>query len=327
MSSDLASSKDMKIVLSGLDNAGKTSMMVVMKKMYQFLEDVSNLEPTIRIDYYQREFLGFNINFWDMGGQEKYRERYLKRDIYFDNIDTFIYLIDIKDEERFDESIEYLEKILKIFEEVQYNKENPIYICFSKMDYDQAFTEKPEYIKNLAVIRKDILEKFSDFNFEFFTTSIFNIYSIIKMISGGLRKFIPEYEALMQFLMEYSEKNNFDQILLYDDTGLIIGEYSNSLKERKPQFYDDIISEHLEYHKRIEDEENKRFRYTRKTDDDMMDVNLRFTHPIVNEDEMEIRNNYYVSIIMDKDVGHKSEWNRLELVKNLKQKLKDIITQ
>ena len=65
--------KAIKVVLSGLDNAGKTSMLVGFKRMYGYEEEIQNLNPTLRIDYYKRDFLDLRLNFFDMGGQSKFR--------------------------------------------------------------------------------------------------------------------------------------------------------------------------------------------------------------------------------------------------------------
>jgi len=45
---------------------------------------------------------------WDFGGQIDHREEYLKEpEKYFFGINLVIYVIDIQDTERYDESIEY----------------------------------------------------------------------------------------------------------------------------------------------------------------------------------------------------------------------------
>ena len=109
---------EIKFVLTGLDNAGKSSMLIVLNKMYQFEEELKKLQPTIRIDYYKRDFLGRHLNFWDFGGQSKYRERYLQRKVYFESVSQMIYLIDITDPGRIQESVEYLGQILSVLEEM-----------------------------------------------------------------------------------------------------------------------------------------------------------------------------------------------------------------
>ena len=67
---------DVKIIISGLDNAGKTSILTALDKKYDFQKEIAELKPTIRIEYHQTMFLGNNVNIWDMGGQEQYRELY-----------------------------------------------------------------------------------------------------------------------------------------------------------------------------------------------------------------------------------------------------------
>ena len=66
-----------------------------------------------------------NVMLWDLGGQQQYREVYLKEpERFFFDTSAVMYVIDIQDEERFDESIDYLERIVKIF---HFLKENPYF--------------------------------------------------------------------------------------------------------------------------------------------------------------------------------------------------------
>ncbi len=70
--------KNIKFVLAGLDNAGKTSFLIALQQKYNFHDEVKNLNPTVRIEYSTLNFLNrWEIDFWDMGGQENYREHYL----------------------------------------------------------------------------------------------------------------------------------------------------------------------------------------------------------------------------------------------------------
>ena len=59
---------EFKLVIAGLDNAGKTSALIALRQKYNFYERVKNLKPTIKIDYSSFKFLKtFRINLWDMG--------------------------------------------------------------------------------------------------------------------------------------------------------------------------------------------------------------------------------------------------------------------
>ncbi|MFW9990203.1 MAG: ADP-ribosylation factor-like protein, partial [Candidatus Odinarchaeota archaeon] len=108
----------LKIIVSGLDNAGKTSILTALDKKYDFEKDIVQLKPTIRVEYHKMNFLRNNCIYWDMGGQKAYREIYVNfQDVYFDSTDLLIYVIDIQDPERFDDSLGYLNSILTFFSE------------------------------------------------------------------------------------------------------------------------------------------------------------------------------------------------------------------
>ena len=90
---------EIKIVFAGLDNAGKTSFLIALRQKYNFHERVKKLKPTIKIDYSSFNFLNrHTINFWDMGGQAKYRKIYVNNPIYFTSTDYLYFLIDVQDE-------------------------------------------------------------------------------------------------------------------------------------------------------------------------------------------------------------------------------------
>jgi GTPase SAR1 family protein len=313
--------KALKIILSGLDNAGKSSMLVVIEKLYQFEEDLGVLLPTKMIEYYRREFLGYDINFFDMGGQEMYREIYLKREIYFAELNFLIYLIDITDIKRFEESVDYLGKILDVLDKHEYEKNREIFICFTKMDMDSAFAESPEFIVNLAKTRKLIIDKYNNFKFDFFSTSIFNTYSIVKMISKALSYDVDGYEEMRSDMEDYATKYSFDQMLLYDSTGLIIADYANSFKDVEHNSLDTIISDNLSFFKKMTDYEEDGFRRSKKIFGDLMNICYQFKVDIPNGD-IEEEKNYYITIIVDNEIGKRAEWNRNEIIKRFRERLR-----
>ncbi len=150
--------KELKLIFAGLDNAGKTSFLIALRKKYNFYERVKQLKPTIKIAYSSFNFLDrFMINFWDMGGQAKYRKIYLDKTVYFSNTDFLYYLIDIKDDIRFQDSINYLYELLDIFRDEKMEYDNEIIICFNK--YDPECRASDEYTDRVEMLRKLILTK------------------------------------------------------------------------------------------------------------------------------------------------------------------------
>ncbi|CAM1326116.1 ARL3 (predicted) [Pycnogonum litorale] len=88
--------KELRILLLGLDNAGKTTLLKFLAS-----EDVSHITPTQGFNIKSVQSDGFKLNVWDIGGQRKIRPYWRN---YFDNVDVLIYVIDSADRKRFEET-------------------------------------------------------------------------------------------------------------------------------------------------------------------------------------------------------------------------------
>ncbi|KAF2860155.1 ARF/SAR superfamily [Piedraia hortae CBS 480.64] len=84
--------KEMRILMLGLDNAGKTTIVKRIMK-----EDVHSVSPTLGFIIKTIEFDGYKLNIWDVGGQKTLRT-YWKN--YFEKTDTLIWVVDATDRER-----------------------------------------------------------------------------------------------------------------------------------------------------------------------------------------------------------------------------------
>jgi len=259
-----------------------------------------------------------------MGGQEKYRERYLNRKIYFEEVDALLYLIDIGNEERFSESLDYLEKILKILDELEYDKNLEILIIFSKMDAGKSYAELPEHIKNLNYLKNTILHKFSSFKFKFFATSIFNIYSIIRVFSEAINRKIKNYNELSNSITQFAEKYNLINVILFDKTGLIIYEYPHKdpvfengqvIHSAKMEY---VISSNLEYFAKVENKEDPNFRFFGYMEQNLEIYGYNF---YLDENKNE---KFYVSIITEQSNPKRDAWNTEELIEIFTKFLKNI---
>ena len=241
----------LKIIVSGLDNAGKTSILTALDKKYDFEKDIVQLKPTIRVEYHKMNFLKNNAIFWDMGGQETYRDIYKQyEDVYFDATDLLIYVIDIQDSERFQKSFEYLDAILQFF--IQNEMNIPIIITFHKFDPDLRHDEK--ILGNIEKLRKEILDKFTMFNILFQQTSIYDIISIVQLVSYGLSVFDKKFFELSELLEKYLEIFDSQALIIFDRNGIIISEYYSDID---PEVYVELlesIKEHLFLLKRMEEE-------------------------------------------------------------------------
>ncbi|MHA1476636.1 MAG: ADP-ribosylation factor-like protein [Promethearchaeota archaeon] len=241
-----------KVIVSGLDNAGKTSILTALNKKYDFQKDIISLTPTIRVEYQATEFLKNRIVFWDMGGQEKYRKLYQeKQDLYFADTDLLVYIIDIQDTQRIETSLTYLDAILQNFEK---NKmEVPLIIAFHK--FDPEFSGKEGMIEEIESLREHLLKKYPFFKILFQQTSIYDIISIIQLISYGLSVFDEKFFDLSELVEKYLIQFESESLILFDKNGIILSEYYKDTIE--PEVYVELIEsikEHLFLLKRMSEE-------------------------------------------------------------------------
>ncbi len=129
-----------KIGFLGLDNAGKTSIITAITERFGFEDEIAKLIPTRRVDRDTFKFLGIEFIRMDFGGQEFYREDYLKKPGKFlGGMDLIYYVIDAQDYKRYIESLDYLDQILIFFKEEQMYPR--IAVLFHKFD-PQILKEK-----------------------------------------------------------------------------------------------------------------------------------------------------------------------------------------
>lgn len=100
----LFTSDPQRLLLLGLDAAGKTTLLYKMQ-----CGQVVTTVPTIGFNVEQVEFGKSTFTVWDVGGQEKIRPLWRH---YYMGTDALIYVVDSTDKERLEESAEELHKIL-----------------------------------------------------------------------------------------------------------------------------------------------------------------------------------------------------------------------
>ena len=119
-----------KIVFLGLDNAGKTTLLTVLKH-----GKVTQMPPTKHAHSEELSIQNVNIHAFDLGGHNAMRKVW--RD-YFPDISAVVYLVDAADPERFEESRLELDKLLN-------NEEIgniPVLILGNKIDKKEAVDEE-----------------------------------------------------------------------------------------------------------------------------------------------------------------------------------------
>lgn len=244
---------DIKIVIAGLDNAGKTSFLIALRHKYDFYERVKKLKPTIKVDYSSFEFLNWRVSLWDMGGQEKYRKIYLLRpEVYFSEADFLYFIIDLQDELKIEESVRYLHELLDVYREMDYQYE--VVICFNKCDPE--IKDNIEIKDRIEMLRKLIIIENKDITFKFFKTSIYDISSLSLAMSYSLDKLL-KLEEINAKLGSFVTDHGCRYAILYTNKGLIIADHYGETMDARS--FDEVISskisEDLEFFQRLADED------------------------------------------------------------------------
>ncbi|GFH21502.1 ADP-ribosylation factor-like protein 3, partial [Haematococcus lacustris] len=97
---------DARILMLGLDNAGKTTILKALSE-----EDITTITPTQGFNIKTLARDGFNLKIWDIGGQKSIRPYWRN---YFDATDALVYVIDSSDRKRMVESGSELDMILEM---------------------------------------------------------------------------------------------------------------------------------------------------------------------------------------------------------------------
>ncbi len=279
-----------KIIIGGLDNAGKTSILTALNKKFDFEKEIVALKPTIRVEYNSTKFLGGSVHLWDMGGQKIYREVYLKNpDAYFSKTDLLVYIIDIQDSDRFDITLDYLDTILTYYKNNE--MENiPVIISFHK--YDPQIRANNTINNDIDELRDRITKKHPNLKFLFQQTSIFDIISIIQLVSYALSVFDKAFFELSALLEAYVEDFGCTSLILFDKNGIIISEYYKS--SISPETYIGLlenIKEHLYLLKRMVEED--------QTNHSFFTIEEKFVSYLHKLDYKEYP--YYISVILEED--------------------------
>ncbi len=145
-----------KIVLTGLNQAGKTSIK------YKFFERWSEAlaketKPTTGADFshHFQEFLLHKIVVTDLGGQSVYRNLYLDQEDLWKGIDALIFIVDIQNPESFNVANNYLIDMWRLVSKVSERKPT-LSIFMHKYD--------PKMRESLNTNITKCVDAFKDFN-------------------------------------------------------------------------------------------------------------------------------------------------------------------
>ncbi|ESO06236.1 hypothetical protein HELRODRAFT_64136 [Helobdella robusta] len=126
--SRLFGKKQMRILMVGLDAAGKTTILYKLK-----LGEIVTTIPTIGFNVETVEYKNISFTVWDVGGQDKIRPLWRH---YFQNTQGLIFVVDSNDRER---ALEAREELTKMLQEDEL-RDAVLLIFANKQDLPNAMT-------------------------------------------------------------------------------------------------------------------------------------------------------------------------------------------
>ena len=144
-----------KIVLIGLENSGKTSILNCLRGKKR-ISAFNNPKPTKGLDIQEFEALDSNYAIWDLGGQQSFRDDYfLDFKKYITDTNKIIYVIDIQNTPRYEDALEYLKKVI---DSIQDPETIDFSVFLHKFDPDLIFNPElnERTINDLVVKVKEI---------------------------------------------------------------------------------------------------------------------------------------------------------------------------
>jgi len=195
------SKKEQKVIVVGLSNAGKTT---ILRKFGGEIgiKDLAKLSPTKGVERQEIITSDLVLLIWDFGGQQEYREKYLKEPSkYFLKVDLIIYVIDLQDPTKYNESINYFEKIIDVIEKLE---ETP-YILIFIHKFDPDIKGNPEVLLNIEVVKdliKNIFREKKQLDYDIYLSSIYSLLAKGPKFSRYLKETMQKTATLSDYKLE-----------------------------------------------------------------------------------------------------------------------------
>ncbi len=215
-----------KILMIGLDNGGKTSILAVLQDKFSIIK---SLLPTRGVKREKLDFFGYPILSWDLGGQVQYREKlYFNRpELFFTEADLVLYVIDTQDSDRFAEAANYFREVLKVLKEL--NEFPPILVVLSKSDQD--IRTSLEWQNNVSAIKNkfnNIVREHENTSIKYSDTTIYQKETVLQMFSQALKTVSDTSEIIENILEDFTTTIEGKASSLISMDGLIFGSYTSS---------------------------------------------------------------------------------------------------
>ena len=185
-----------KVVVIGLDNAGKSAILSQFGGRLG-INDLKALQPTKGVErkHIKAEGSEIDLFLWDLGGQVQYRNKYVKNpENYFLKTDLLIYVIDVQDPERFAESFEYFEEVLKLLKMLE---EEPFVMIYIHK-YDPDLKGNPEVLLNIELLKENLNQLLGEYGYDYeaYLTSIYSLITNEPQFSRYIKDVMKSTDSL-----------------------------------------------------------------------------------------------------------------------------------
>ena len=143
------------IIMLGLENVGKSSVVMKYFEKTKSIEDIKNIRPTIyqNIIHKQNLFFGINRSFrvFDLGGQEAYLNKHLEQKALLSSALCHIWVVDSQGgKEKLNESLSYFSRITEILKAVPLKERPKIFVLNHKHEDGAKEKTSLEEVKEIV---------------------------------------------------------------------------------------------------------------------------------------------------------------------------------
>lgn len=177
MKEQISEPKLYKVLIMGLDNSGKTSILISLSKDSNILSYCS-IKPTIGINVNTIDTEGLMMSVWDFGGQARFREEYLQNfENYLEGTNKIIFVIDVQDIKRYELALEYFENIINLLKK----RDNFLELSVFVHKYDPNLNHQAQFREIDQIVESKLINRLveiipSEFNYSLFKTSIYTVF-------------------------------------------------------------------------------------------------------------------------------------------------------
>lgn len=215
-----------KILICGLDNAGKTSLLDLIQG--KFVNEIE-MQPTRGISRREAEIMGQAITIQDLGGQDQYRKQYEENPLkVFPATDAFIFVVDLQDRQRHLVSLGYFETTLGLFDGLGVHPS--VFVFLHKFDhaYRASYNDPKKNVREEVNSLKDhftsAARKYNFDIYEFYRTSIYDEWSCYTAFYDVWSSLVTRLDSVQEYLDNLvSSVPDVLLVLLLDANGNLIG--------------------------------------------------------------------------------------------------------